>query len=287
MRRVFAILMFLFGTSWDVIQAKNYPLTCDPIDVVLVTHPKDKGTLDMCIEGIRKNGENIGRVIVVSSEKLSDKAEWFNEANYPFSKKDVAFQIGHENHEKMENFFRKGHPVGWYYQQLLKLYAPFVIPHISQNVLIIDSDSVFVNRVKFLNEQNGGLYDANKRRATKGHYCRHASRILPSYKRVHTKVNSVNHHMLFQKPILEDLFTEVENKHALPFWKAFCRCIDPKDKGASEYEIYFNFAFNHTNQVALRPLKRRASGYPRKLNGYKKAGYDMISFHSYMRKSNL
>lgn len=287
MRLVLVCLLFISSLCQAGESQKVYPLTSDPIDVVLVTHPKDKDTLDMCIDGIRTYGENIGRVIVVSSEPLSDKAEWFDEAKYPFSKADVALQIGREDPDVAKAFFaRGGHPVGWYYQQLLKLYAAYVIDDISPNVLVIDSDSVFVNPVRFLDDQNGGFLCYSDRKATKSHYVAHAQRMAPSYSQVYPEVNSVNHHMLFQKPILDDLFQEVEEYHGMPLWKVFCQSVDLNRKwgSGSEYELYYNFALTHTNQVSIRYLKRRASSSLRALNEYKNEGYVLVSFHTYMRK---
>ena len=54
---------------------KKYPLSIEPIDVIIVCHPKDMLTLDLAINGIKENGNNIRRVIVISAEKLSDIAK--------------------------------------------------------------------------------------------------------------------------------------------------------------------------------------------------------------------
>lgn len=287
MKIILSFLLLISGYCHAALEHKVYPLTNEPIDVVLVTHPKDSDTLDLCIDGIRTYGENIGRVIVVSSEHLTDNAEWFDEANYPFSKADVAFQVGRGDLTVASTFFaRGGHPVGWYYQQLLKLYAAYVIPGISSNVLVLDSDSVFVNPVSFLDENNGGLLAINPKKATKSHYRAHAQRMLPSYQPINLDVNSVNHHMLFQKPILDDMFAEIENHHKMPLWKVFCRNVDIGRKwgSGSEYELYYNFALNHTSQVSIRPLKRRSSGSLDRVEEYKAEDYILLSFHSYMRK---
>lgn len=282
------ILLLLFTFSLQLrATTTHYPLTSEPIDVVLVTHPKDKDTLDLAIDGIRTYGENIGKVFVVSSEKLTDNAYWFDESLYPFTKNDVALEIGKGSEVAASKFFnRGGHPVGWYYQQLLKLYAAYVILNISSNILVLDSDSVFISPVKFLNEHNGGLFCISRRRETKKHYCSHAERMLPSYKRVHPEVNSVNHHMLFQKPILDALFDEIEQHHKVPLWKVFCRVVDTSRKwgSGSEYELYYNFAINHTNQVSLQELQRRSSSNLDKIGFYKAEGYELLSFHSYMRQ---
>ena len=118
------------------------------IDIVIPAHQKDLATLDYSIAGIRKNIVGVRRIIVVSKEKYTDQAEWFNEALYPFSFKEISDLVGGSN-------------VGWNYQQLLKLYAVLVIPDISENVLIVDSDTVFYRKVKFFD--NGiPLYNLSK-----------------------------------------------------------------------------------------------------------------------------
>jgi hypothetical protein len=263
---------------------KRYLLCDDPIDVVIVTHPKDKVTLDECIKGIRENCNKVRRVIVVSSERLTNQAEWFDEKQFPFSLEDVAMTIVRYNKEKRETFFSnpRSHALGWYFQQLLKLYAPFVIPDISSNVLILDSDTLFMNRVEFLNDTFGGLLCFNSAQGNPG-YFEHAKRLVPGYERIYPEVYSVCHHMLFQKPILEDLFQTVEEYHGTKFWIAFCLCVGTKNKGASEFEIYFNYALRHTDQAELRPLKWTNSGDLSQKQKFKRKGFHFVSFHSYLR----
>jgi len=264
----------------------HYKLTNEDIDVVIVSHSKDAETLDLCIKGIKANCKRVRRVIVVSEKRLTDKAEWFDEKLYPFSIDDVMMTIAKGDRKKGEKYFSTSNrSCGWFLQQLLKLYAAFVIEDISSNVLVIDADTIFMNPVDFLNKRHGGLFAFN-RIEPKERYLRHADRLLPDYKRVHTEVYSVCHHMLFQRPILEDLFNVVEEYHQVPFWVAFCSCVDlDEDKvAASEYEIYFSFAFNHTDQVGLRELKWTNSAYLNKMNEFKRHGYHYVSFHSYARE---
>lgn len=287
--RFFLVLLFLslhlnLGASGINQVKKHYELANDPIDVVIVTHPKDKATLDLCIEGIRENCSAVRRVIVVSSEKLTDQCEWFDEKQFPFSIEDVALAIGRGDKSTSEKYF-KSHcrSPGWYFQQLAKLYSPYVIPGISTNVLALDSDTIFLNEVAFLNESGGGLFCFSKKKA-KRRYLAHAERLVPGYKRIHPEVYSICHHMLFQKPILDDLFKTVEDYHGTPFWNAFCRCVDLEAKLASEYEIYYNFALNHTDQVELRELKWTNSAKLDQLADFQRQGYHYVSFHTYMRE---
>lgn len=262
----------------------HYRLVDDPIDVVIVAHGKDKATLDHCIDGIKENCSNVRRVIVVSSDKLTDNAEWFCENRFPFSLDDVYLAIGRGDRNKSQEFFSNhNRGPGWYLQQLLKLYSPITIPDISSNVLVIDADVVFLNPTEFLNESFGGLFCVSHREA-KPLYINHAKRLVPGYQRIYPEVYSVCHHMLFQRPILEDLFQTVEKFHGTTFWNAFCLCVEPNPKkGASEYEIYYNFALTRTDQVALRELKWKDSGSLEKMKNYQKQGYNFVAFHTYLR----
>lgn len=280
---LFLVLHLFLGASENDLMKQRYELTDDPIDVVIVTHPKDKETLDLCVNGIKENCSTVRRVIVVSSEKLTDQCEWFDEKNFPFSIDDVALAIGRGDKTKSEKFFKNHRfSAGWYFQQLLKLYSPYVIPGISSNVLVLDSDTIFFNPVTFLNESGGGLFCFSNLKP-RFSYLLHAKRLVPGYKEIYPQVYSVCHHMLFQKPILDDLFKTVEEYHETSFWKAFCLKVDLKRKLASEYEIYYNFALTHTDQVELRELKWTNSGELDQRNEFQRQGYHFVSFHAYLR----
>ncbi len=249
----------------DVVHIKKkYILSSEPIDVIFVCHAKDARTLNLAIDGIKKNGQNVRRVIVISSEKLTDQAEWFDEALFPFTKEILALEIFKGSEQEANDLVAKPNPsglvakrprIGWIYQQLLKLYAPFVVPGISSNVLAVDADTVFLRPVAFINEQGQSLFNTGKECHVP--YFKHAARLLPGFKRQYMQHSGVCHHMLFQRSILEDLFTVISSVHKTEVWRAICRCIDLKELhkcALSEYEIYFNFAFARTEQVKVRPL---------------------------------
>jgi Family of unknown function (DUF6492) len=288
--RLFLFLFILCFSS--IAKAENnrpnkisYNLTQDPIDVVIAAHPKDTETLDACIDGIRENCKKVKRVIVISADRLTDKAEWFDEKKFPFSMDDVALSVGKGDRTTSDEFFRNhNRGPGWYLQQLLKFYSPFIIPGISSNVLVVDADAIFMNRVEFLNDSNGGLLCISHLEP-KERYLKHAERFLPGYKRIYPEIYSVCHHMLFQRAILEDLMRTVEQYHGTAFWHAFCHCVDLNEKsGASEYEIYYNFSLTHTDQVGLRELKWKNSSKLNSVEKYKKEGYHFVAFHTYMRR---
>lgn len=264
----------------------SYLLFDEPIDVVIPATDKDLPTLELCIEGIKTNGKGVRRIIVISDKKLTGSAEWFDEREYLFSKNEVAFQLCHGDEKLAEEYIHNSkNRTGWYYQQLLKLYAPFVIPNISSNVLVLDADTIFLNPTSFLDELNGGLLNVG----VEFHkpYFIHMDKLTLGYiTKQYVDYSGITHHMLFQKPVLEDLFNLVEKNHGVEFWKIFCLCVDHgEESGASEYEIYFNFVLTQTDQVKIRKLKWVNIRNLRRLDCYKEWGFHYVSCHSWNRHS--
>jgi hypothetical protein len=69
-RVLFLVLLLSFSSTVQSQLTKHiYTLSPQPIDVVIPSTHKDLPTLDLCIQGIRIYGENIGRIIVVSAER--------------------------------------------------------------------------------------------------------------------------------------------------------------------------------------------------------------------------
>jgi hypothetical protein len=261
-----------------------FTFTFDPIDVVIPCHPKDVRTLDLVIEGARNNVKNIGRIFVVSASRLTDKAEWFDEKNYPFTKASVAYEI-FQNEEQAKRLIHDPQTrLGWIYQQLLKSYAIFVIPNISSNVLIIDADTIFLRPVEFQDPQTGaGLYNPGTEHTHA--YFAHNEKVLPGWKKVFPQYSGISHHMLFQRSVMEALFTDIQSAHNKEPWKVFCQAIDhneiPRSCMCIEYELYFNYVFSKTDLVKIRHLKWDNIPF-RKFNALKNNGYDYLSCHAYI-----
>ncbi len=251
------------------------------IDVVIPAHKKDLATLDFCIKGIRKNIANVRRIIVVSKEKYSDKAEWFDESRYPFSYQEISELVARQN-------------VGWNYQQLLKLYAVLVIPEISENVLIVDSDTVFFRKVKFFSPEGLPLYNLSKdQNLDKSDFHQttfnHIKKILPeiaqNFPKNFENVSGICHHMLFQKHFIKELFAMVEKHDASgePFYKIFLKNRE-NSFGVAEYNLYFYFLISlHPQDYKIRILKyKNTSNFSPKKESLR-LKYHYCSYHSYMR----
>lgn len=282
----FLILVATFFLSFQAcadLSKIHFSLSTDPIDVVIPCAPKDRKTLSLCIEGIRKYGKNIRRVIVVSKERLTDEAEWFSENAYPFTKERIAAEIFYGKTRFAKKFLKsKKSRIGWIYQQFLKLYAPFVIPGISSNVLVLDSDVIFLAPVEFMNGRGEPIFHPGSEYHPP--YFQHMERLLPDLKRVDEQESGIAHHMLFQKPILEDLFGLISKKHKKEAWKAICRSIDEKvvyHSSMSEYEIYFNFVQLRTDQFEKIALKYIDVNPLREIAKYQNQGFAFITSHEY------
>jgi hypothetical protein len=268
-------------TYFSDIQAVLYPFSNEPIDAVIPAIDKDLSTLEFCIEGIKTNCPEVRRIIVISPKRLTNSAEWFDEKNFPFDKAKVTALLTKEKQSNLTGLLKSRS--GWYLQQLLKFYASYVVPGLSSNVLFVDADTIFLRKVTFINEEGGGLFSLAKEHHAP--YFQHAAKLIPGFIKV-SKDSGIAHHMLFQKPILDHLFSLVESTHGCPFWQAFCSMVNSRYgfAGASEYEIYFNFALSQTDQVKRRPLKWENLSSLKDISKYKNLEYDYVSCHTWMRK---
>lgn len=286
--KILSLLLIVFVSLLHSVEKVNYPFSADPIDVVIPCTIKDKVSLELCIEGIRQHGQGIGRIIVISEEKLTDNAEWFDERRFPFRKADIALTLFQQDRkaalEYMTRCANSGYSrLGWIYQQLLKLYALSVIPDISPNVLVLDADVIFLTSTAFIDADGAPFLTA----AGEYHspYFDHMRRLIPWLKR-ETQYSGISHHMVMQRCVMDDLFKMIEERHQAPAWKALCQCIDPKDvydPCLSEYEIYFNFLLARSDQAHVRLLKWDNIGSLKLLEDYQQKGYHYVAWHSWGR----
>ncbi|MCH9617257.1 MAG: hypothetical protein SP4CHLAM5_07810 [Chlamydiia bacterium] len=234
------------------------PLFSKTLDVVIPIHRKDAKNLDTVIAKVKEHIEDVGRIIVISKERFSYKAEWVDEKDFPFSIVDVANELC--GNGGVGNHIRRG----WYYQQLLKLYAHYVIDDLTDDILILDGDTVPTRKMSFFDKQGKVYLNARHARRYTATYKRHALKLLPEEINLNRLVNPVVHHMVFTKEILDDLFSRVEEKYAKPFWQVFANLVAPAndrntrlfDMGASEYVIYYFFSTHfHSDKVSERFIK--------------------------------
>lgn len=282
--RIFLFFAFSLPLCADFDKVQ-YQFSTEPIDIVIPCAPKDLDTLEICIRSLHSCAQNIRRTIVVSKEPLTDLAEWYDEKDYPFSLRDVIVEIFHGDESAADAFIAKpGSRASWIYQQFLKLYAPFVIPKISSNVLIVDADNYFLNPIEFMTSEGAPIFNTCEEYFEP--YFKHASRLLPGIRRVYREHSGTCNYMLFQKPILEDLFQLIRDQHGVEPWRALCLCIDHEDLNfscLSEYEIYFNFAQLRTDQCRIHRLKWLVTCHWKSHEAYRRAQYAYITCHRWLK----
>ena len=258
-------------------------LFSEAIDVVIPCHPKDFPILSECVRGIRKNGKDINRVIVITKniDRVEVKAlaksldiELFSEKMFPFNIQKVGIELGCKANR------------GWFFQQLLKIYAFSVIPDLSSHVLLLDADTVFLNPCKFLTDDGKTLFTTSSQHHDP--YFLHAKKLVPTFQENSDRFSGICNFMLIRRDVIERLVNEVEEYHGEPFWKAFLHVVDPEWKhwvGASEYEIYFNyFLANYPSDYSIQELKWSEGLHNIKsLKKHKKDGYHFVTCHHWQR----
>lgn len=258
------------------------------IDVIIPCHEKDKRSLELVINGIKKNVHNVRRIIVISKTRLTNSAEWFDQTLYPFDRRAILSAIFRDDMQKVLDFeTARRNRTGWIYQQFLKLYAPFVIPNISSNILVVDADTIFLKPIEFIDADGNALYGVGKEYHVP--YFEHGKRLFPDFKKVFEQYSGICHHMLFQRPVLERFFQKIRSVHNKEPWIALCECIDHKElflSSISEYELYFNYIFAHEPKVKIRPLNWKNVYNMGDVQRSAQLNFDFVSWHNYSFEIN-
>lgn len=239
-------------------------------DIVIPVGPNDIDIIEKQIKFTFKNiigYRNIYLIYYNNSLQIKGCIT-ISENIFPFSSQTVA------------NYHGKSIRNGWYLQQLLKLYAGFIIPNILDKYLVIDSDTFFL-KPTFFYKYGKCLYNYSS--AYHLPYFVHMNKLHHSFKKMDLFKGGVCHHMMFETKYINEIFNLVEQTHNDYFYNIFLKNVtDYLNSGASEYEIYFNYILNnHPNEIKIRKLNwKDMNEYNSLLNN----NYDYISYHWYMRK---
>jgi hypothetical protein len=212
-------------------------------DVVIPYHNKDASILPFAIQGVRLYAQGAQKIYVVSAtDPEVEEAIWIPEDTLPIIKDDVSPYI----HESSR--------VGWYYQQLLKLYAFVYLKTPHSHLLICDADLVLRKPIQFF--KNGQICLALSDEYHEPYFT-HMSRVLPELRRL-ISFSGVCHHMMMSREHTHELLTQIESRHGKPAWIVCLEQVDPTyhaGSGMSEYEIYFNYCLlHHADDYCVRPL---------------------------------
>ena len=237
-------------------------------DIVIPCGPNDKNKLNSIIEYTKKNIIGYRNIYIITHNIniIQDDCIIIDENIFPFNLKTISIYLG------------KNERIGWYLQQLLKLYASFVIPNILNNYLVIDCDTYFLKPTSFFSNSLP-LYNFSNENHTP--YFEHMYKLHPTLKKTNLNKSGICHHMIFQKNIINNLFILVEKLHKKKFYEIFLESINKKDilgSGASEYEIYFNYLqIYHNNKFIIRELY-----WTNSKNLLLENNFDYISCHWYL-----
>jgi FkbM family methyltransferase len=241
-----------------------YESSC--FDIVIPVGPNDVSVIENQIKYTKQNIIGYRNIYIIHCDPTIkiEGCSIIPESLFPFSMQNVI-----EYHGKLERN-------GWYLQQLLKLYAGFVIPGILSKYLVIDSDTFFLKPTTFI--QDGKcLY--NYGREYHMPYFTHMQKLHDTFVK-RANVSGICHHMIFETKYVKEIIDLIEKTHNDQFYKVFLKQVtDTSGSGASEYEIYFNYIIqNHKDDIIIRPLKWKNT------NTLTSDGnYDYLSYHWYMR----
>lgn len=257
--------------------------TEDPaFDIVITVAPQDLPLLKQQIYFTKTNILGYRHIYIISRDlepdSLPSGCTYIDERFFPFSITSVATIHG----ESSRN--------GWYLQQLLKLYAGFVITGILDKYLTVDVDTCFLKPTRFIIDNTVMLTSALK--GNHQPYFDHMLRLHPSLSQA-DDYSGISHHMMFETKYVKELMMMVEAYHkGEVFWKVFLEQVSADQvllSGASEFELYFHYMLQYrSHTVKVRELRLLTTGMTTlySLDNFKGGSqWDFVSFQKYVRNS--
>jgi len=242
-------------------------------DIVICVGPNDYNIINESINCNMKNIVGFRNIYIItpapsSINIINNNIKVINENIFPFNINELKKKFGKNNNR-----------VGWYLQQLLKLYSGNIIEGVMDNYLVIDSDTFFLKPISFIKDNKYILtlgYEYHKP------YFEHMNKLNDELKKT-SPYSGISHHFIFNKILINEMFNFIENKHnSIPFWKIFIDNVKTNEmSGASEYEIYFTYLLlKHRDRIILREL---VWDNITNLSQINKKDYDYVSLHWYKR----
>ena len=229
-------------TRWQ--QDAIYENTRELIDVVVPSDPGELDTLNFSVRSVRNFVADVRNIYVVGAENPGiEGVNFIDERNFPFNIHSVRQQL--DSHARS----------GLYFQQLIKLYFPLIKSSCLEHVLAVEADTIFLHPCRFIDGRRPVFNFGDEYHAP---FFEHMARLYPPLYRMFA-YSGVTHCMMFKRAWLNEIHMEVEAHHPrLPFWESYLRTIDPaeRERGASEYEIYFHFCLMfHASDVTIRRFR--------------------------------
>jgi hypothetical protein len=221
-------------------------------DIVICVGPNDEDIIPQNLLFTKKNIIGYRNIYLICSNPniTAEDTITIDERTFPFTKNNLEEILGNNNR------------IGWYLQQLLKIYAGNIIPGILKRYLILDCDTFFLKPTKFINNE-GKLFLTTSNEYHEEYFI-HMNKLHPSLKKYYP-LSGISHHSFFNNDRINELINLVEDYHQnhKPFWIIFLEFVLEliNKKGfagaeCSEYEIYLNFMyFYYPNEIEIRQLQ--------------------------------
>jgi glycosyltransferase involved in cell wall biosynthesis len=251
----------------------------DVIDVVIPTITKDFDNLSIVIENLKLNlGNKINKLYIVSkndSEIIGfceeNKIHFVDEDSVlGYSKQRINYKVNQANRS------------GWLFQQLIKLNSDSFVQ--SENYLVIDSDTVLINKHCFIDKQGKYLFQQSEEWHKP--YRKTFESILK--KAPKSNLSFVSHMMIFNKKILSELKSEIEEIHNKKWDEVIIDNIDENEMSYfSEFETYGNYIFEkYPSKINIVPFYNKSLHKShihdiKNLSENLKSKYNSLSFHDY------
>ena len=215
------------------------------IDVLIPVGPKDGEMAKICALSARHYIKDIGTVWIVGHRDLEiPDTVYVDEAQLPFSLGDVAARLGVSDR------------AGWYFQQLVKLHAPILIPDLRKQYLVVDADTFFLRECRFIED---GRPAFNLGIEYHEPYFEHMQRLHPNLVKP-MMYSGITHTLVYDRIWLQEMISLIEHQHGgKNFWKIYLDEVDPAHRehsGAAENELYFTYCvLKHINDIVIKSVK--------------------------------
>lgn len=249
------------------------------IDLVIVTISKDYPLLEVYLESLKNICHKINKIYLVSasSDEILSFCKKYNiifideESVLGYGKRDINYSVNGLDRS------------GWIFQQILKLSGDKFVE--MENYVIVDSDTLLINRHNFLENQRFVFFENSEWNEP---YFRSFEKIF-GYK-IGNRLSFTSHMMIFNVENLRKMKDEMESKHQMRWDKVYLSTVDNKEVSCvSDYDNYAGWVFhNFPGKVVRKPLYNKSLGrknlYDLKYLSKKYGGkLKSISFHSYIK----
>jgi hypothetical protein len=206
-----------------------------PLDLFTPLIMKDAQVFRFCVRHARRFLQHpVGRHYVAGPD-TSELRELCDELGCVFVPEEEVIGFGVDRLAPIWGG-RNRSRAGWLLQQFLKLNCDTVTG--SDNILVLDADTVFVSNVAF---ETNGRYLLQYNDGYMEDYDRATMNLLGAARL--SSFSFVCHHMLLQRRLLRALRADLESRHGKPWYEAIIDHVPPGDfQPFSEYELYGNFA---------------------------------------------